>query len=254
MKVPNVTGENQLLSGRRALAIIDALAKSPGSTSFSQLETEIGVSAASLSRLLKMLLDEGWVENDKDGKYIVGSRMMILARHLHGHWSENEILSPIIQDLAQACGHSACFARYANDSFVLTAKTEMPSSFHFIDLFFKAYRMIDNGMAMALLAFQSPDEVNGLLEEQTSEDNIDRELALFETIRKDGYHISEAGAVTRITAPVRWGVGHTVKGAVSVAAIGLERAKAEQILESVREAAAESERRLQHNALMLRGA
>jgi len=67
MKVPNVTGENQLLSGRRALAIIDALAKSPDSTSFSKLETEIGVSAASLSRLLKMLLDEGWIENDKDG-------------------------------------------------------------------------------------------------------------------------------------------------------------------------------------------
>ncbi len=247
MKVLAMVGGNQLLSGRRALGIIDALAQSPGSMSFSKLEMKIGVSAASLSRLLKMLLDEGWVENSKDGKYIVGSRMMTLARHIQGHWSENEILSPIIQDLAQSCGHSACFARYANDSFVLTAKTEMPSSFHFVDLFFKAYQLIDNGMALALLAYQSPEEVKYLLEEQSTDGDIEPVLKLFQTIRDDGFYISEEGAVTRISVPVRSGVGHTAKGVVSIAAINLDRAEAEQILKSVQGAASESERRLEHN-------
>lgn len=243
-----MVGENQLLAGRRALSIVDALSRAPEGLSFSKLESEIGVSAASLSRLLKMLLNEGWIETEQRGRYVVGARTMTLARHLSGHWSEHEIIEPVVKDLAIATGHSACFARFANDSFVLTTKTEMPSSFHFIELYFKHYELHDNGMALTLLAYQEPETARYLLEEQIGDNDIEEFVALLQEIRRDGYHISREGAVTRIAVPVHQGVGHTVKGVVAIAAINMNTNETEECLNSVRIAAEEAERRLNNRA------
>lgn len=243
-----MVGENQLLAGRRALSIVDALSRAPEGLSFSRLESEIGVSAASLSRLLKMLLNEGWIETEQRGRYVVGARTMTLARHLSGHWSEHEIIEPVVKDLAIATGHSACFARFANDSFVLTTKTEMPSSFHFIELYFKHYELHDNGMALTLLAYQEPETARYLLEEQIGDNDIEEFVALLQKIRRDGYHISREGAVTRIAIPVHQGVGHTVKGVVAIAAINMNTNETEECLNSVRIAAEEAERRLNNRA------
>ncbi|MCR9135761.1 MAG: helix-turn-helix domain-containing protein [Alphaproteobacteria bacterium] len=243
-----MVGENQLLAGRRALSVVDALSRAPEGLSFSKLEIEIGVSAASLSRLLKMLLNEGWIETEQRGRYVVGARTMTLARHLSGHWSEHEIIEPVVKDLAIATGHSACFARFANDSFVLTTKTEMPSSFHFIELYFKHYELHDNGMALTLLAYQEPDIARYLLEEQIGDGDIEGFVALLRTIRRDGHHISREGAVTRIAVPVHQGVGHTVKGVVAIAAINMNPDETDSCLNSVRIAAEEAERRLNNRA------
>lgn len=243
-----MVGENQLLAGRRALSVVDALSRAPEGLSFSKLEIEIGVSAASLSRLLKMLLNEGWIETEQRGRYVVGARTMTLARHLSGHWSEHEIIEPVVKDLAIATGHSACFARFANDSFVLTTKTEMPSSFHFIELYFKHYELHDNGMALALLAYQEPDTARYLLEEQIGDADIEEFVALLQTIKRDGHHVSLEGAVTRIAVPVHQGVGHTVKGVVAIAAINMNPNETDQCLKSVSLAAEEAERRLNNRA------
>lgn len=243
-----MVGENQLLAGRRALSVVDALSRAPEGLSFSKLEIEIGVSAASLSRLLKMLLNEGWIETEQRGCYVVGARTMTLARHLSGHWSDHEIIEPVVKDLAIATGHSACFARFANDSFVLTTKTEMPSSFHFIELYFKHYELHDNGMALTLLAHQEPDIARYLLEEQIGDDDIEGFVALLQTIRRNGHHVSREGAVTRIAVPVRQGVGHTIKGVVAIAAINMNPDETDHCLNSVRIAAEEAERRLNNRA------
>lgn len=250
-----MVGENQLLAGRRALSVVDALSRAPEGLSFSKLEVEIGVSAASLSRLLKMLLNEGWIETEQRGRYVVGARTMTLARHLSGHWSEHEIIEPVVKDLAVATGHSACFARFANDSFVLSAKTEMPSSFHFIELHFKHYELHDNGMALTLLAYEEPEIARYLLEEQIGDTDIEGFLTLLQTIRQDGHHISREGAVTRIAVPVHQDVGHIIKGVVAIAAINMNPDETDHCLKSVRVAAGEAERRLNNRAnLSLRSA
>ena len=108
---------------------------------------------------------------------------MTLDRHLSGHWSEHEIIKPVVKDLAIATGHSACFARFANDSFVLTTKTEMPSSFHFIELYFKHYELHDNGMALALLTYQEPETARYLLDEQIGDGDIEEFVALLQKIQ-----------------------------------------------------------------------
>lgn len=238
-----MVGGSQLLAGRRALNIIDALSLAPEGLSFSQLEATIGVSAATLSRLLKMLLDESWIETEQKGLYVIGARMMTVARHLSGHWSEHEIIEPVVKELAFLTGHSACFARFANDSFVLTTKTEMPSSYHFIELYYKHSILHDNGMALALLAHQDPETALYLLEEQVN-DSIEDYMALLQKIQREGNHISHESSVTRIAVPVRHGIGHTVKGVVAIAAINMDTSDTDRCLEAVRNAAFEAERRL----------
>lgn len=233
-----------MLAGRRALIILDTLARAPEGLSFSKLEAEIGVSAASLSRLLKMLLNEGWIDTEQRGHYVVGARAMTMARHLSGHWSEAEIIEPVVRTLAFETGHSACFARFANDSFVLTTKTEMPSSFHFIELYFKHYELHDNGMALTLLAYQTPETALYLLEEQVGEAEIARLDEQLQRIRRDGYNISKEGAVTRIAVPVRQEPSHTVRGVIAIAGINVDPKDAASSLKSVVAAAEEAERRL----------
>ncbi len=239
-----MVGENQLLAGRRALIILDTLSRTPEGMSFSKLESEIGVSAASLSRLLKMLLNEGWIETEQRGHYVVGARAMTMARHLSGHWSEAEIIEPVVKNLAFETGHSACFARFANDSFVLTTKTEMPSSFHFIELYFKHYELHDNGMALTLLAFQAPETALYLLEEQVGEREIGHYDTILQRIRRDGHNVSQEGAVTRIAVPVHQSPGHTVRGVMAIAGINVDPKETDSCLKSVYAAAEEAEQRL----------
>ena len=240
-----MVGENQLLAGRRALSVVEALARSPEPMSFSKLEEVIGVSSATLSRLLKMLLSEGWIEMEPQGKYAVGSRLNTVARHLSGHWSEHEIVDPVIKELAFETGHSACFARYANDSFVLTSKAEMPASFHFIDLFQKHYEMHNNGMALTLLAYVDPQTARYLLQEQIGNEQLEQVEKLFARIRSEEIHVSQEGAVTRVTVPIFLRNHTLVKSAVSVAAIGLEDQAIPRIKSAVRDAAQEITRRFE---------
>ncbi len=254
MKIGLVMGESQLLSGRRALSLVETLASEPDGLSFSELGASIGVSAASLSRLLKMLSSEGWVENGPSGEYAVGTRMMTLARHIVGHWSEHEILEPVVQDLANATGHSACFARFANDAFTLTAKTEMPSSYHFIELFALNRDLVSNGMGLTLLAHQDPNAARQIIAETVGGQACAGYLDRLAEIREAGCFVSEESIVTRIVVPVRSGVGPTVKGVIAIACLKPAVSEVKKYLHDVRRAAAEAERRLAHSDRAIRSA
>jgi len=254
MKAIKVAAESQLLSGRRALSLVETLARVPGGLTFSRLETAIGVSAASLSRLLKMLLNEGWVENEPSGKYAIAARMMTLARHLNGHWSEHEILEPVVQELARLTGHSACFARFANDAFTLTAKTEMPSSYHFIELFTKNYDNVSNGMGLTLLAYQDPDTARYIIEEAVGGKPCVDTLNGIRNIREAGFFVNEESTVTRISVPVHAGIGNTINGVIAIAGLKLTASEIGKCLNNVQRAAEEAEHRLSHSERNARSA
>lgn len=244
MKVIQLVGESQLLAGRRALGVIEVLASEPDGIAFSKLESIMGLSAPSLSRLLKMLIDEAWIETDHQGKYLVAPRTMTLARKLSGHWSEYELVEPLVRDLAYASGDSACFARFANDSFVLTAKVEMPSSFHFIELFKRNFELHNNGIAITLMAYEDPELIRYLLEEQVQESEMKAYFELFKKIRKDNYYIDRVGAVTRIAVPVPYDDGRSIRGVMAVASIKLAERDIESRRQLVIKAAADAAKRL----------
>ena len=202
------------------------------------------MSSASLSRLLRMLLDEGWVRNDGDGSYVAGAKLLQLGRHLNGHWSEHELVEPIVQRVALRTGHSSCFARFANDCFVLTAKTEMPSSYHFIDLFWDNRDLITNGMGMALLAYQEQEVAAFFIEEKAGAERVADLLDLLADIRRDGHYVSRENHVLRIMAPVRAGLGNRVKGLIAIAAIDPDNVVIDDCIAIVKAAAREAEQRL----------
>ena len=73
-----------LVAGRRSLEVMELLARSPSGQSFNAIEVELGISASSLTRLLKMLADEGWITTDAPRKYVIATRFNKLADMVNG--------------------------------------------------------------------------------------------------------------------------------------------------------------------------
>lgn len=245
-----------MLSGRRALRAVELLARAPEGLAFSRLERALEISSASLARLLRMLVAEGWTQTNAAGHYIVGPKLMVLSRHLARHWSDHELLEPIVVDLARATGHSACFARFANDGFVLTAKREMPSSFHFIDLFWVNHDLLPNGivngMALCLLAHADGEVVARLLRTASPAQQALAAEKMAE-FRARGSLVSPEEHVLRVIAPVHGGQEGGISGVIAIAALNPDRVLIEECVEQVRRAAKVAERRLASAAAEIDG-
>lgn len=255
MKVDTITNESErgssLLTGRRALSILELVARRRGGFSFSELATETGLSGASLTRLLKMLVDEDWLHHhSRDAPYSVGSRLLELADGLRVSDPAIEIAAPVMRGLSSELGHSACIAFRQEDHFVLAAKAERRDSYHFIDLMTPNLDWIDNGIGQVLLAFQPEREAAEIYRRHYQRHLGYADRALFESIRHEGVLSREEGHVTRVIAALRPD-GGAVSHVLAVAALTASRPDITRIESAVRKAAREIENRLDRQGLTL---
>lgn len=255
MKVSHFTDESNrgasLLTGRRALSIVERVAQRRGGLSFSELAVQTGLSAASLTRLLKMLVDEDWLHHhSRDAPYSVGSRLLQLADGLRVSDPGIEIAAPVMRRLSARLQHSACIAAIREDHFVLSAKAERRDSYHFIDLMTPNLDWIDNGIGQVLLAFQPDAIAEEIYARHYQRALFDADRARFARIRSDRFLSREEGHVTRIIAalcPEDAPVTHVL----AVAALTASRPDSERLLHEVQQAAREIEDRLNRQSLKL---
>ncbi|MBO0848331.1 MAG: helix-turn-helix domain-containing protein [Pseudonocardia sp.] len=74
------TGDTDMRSVRRALAALDALlTAAPRAVRVADLARHLGVSAATASRLLATLSDEGYAARTVDRRYVIGTRALPMA-------------------------------------------------------------------------------------------------------------------------------------------------------------------------------
>jgi DNA-binding IclR family transcriptional regulator len=242
MKPPAMAAESQLLTGRRALGLIELLARARAGLSFSSLETETRTSAASLARLLSMLVDEGWIQrNPVTARYRGGSRLLRLGHSLRGHWSDAEMLEAAVARLARATGHSACFARFGGDYFYLAAKTEMQNSYHYIDVFDRNTDFIENAMGVFLLAYQDDRTIKYVYTKYFAMELPLEHKQIFEKIRAEGSFVRCEGVVTRIMAAVAGGADGSFSGLISIAALDPGAIDTGRLLAQVKAAAVEAQ-------------
>lgn len=206
-----------LVAGRRALEIIELLARSPSGKNFGAIEQQLGLSASSLSRLLKMLTDEGWVATDHRRKYVIANRAHKLSELLSGRWSESEIVKPIVDRLAQLHGHSACFAKYANYGFVLIHKLEIASSYHFIDTYRINNELFTNEIGLVLLAHQKAEHANEVVARSIASGSAEGVRERLSERRSQSICEAQEGFVRRIVAPAFADGEEQPIGVVSVA-------------------------------------
>jgi len=211
---------NPLAAGRRSMRLIEHLAEFPYERSFSELAEAMDLSGASLTRLLKMLVEENWIRHrQSNGNYTVGYRTLRLGEALRSFGLQSAQVQGTVANLAYQTGHSACIASFHGDCFVLLAKTELHNCYHFIDVFAPNTDWIQNGMGQFLLAYQPEAmveriyrEIFGLSVPQEHRDGFDR-------IRRTGLLVRNEGDVSRFVMGLDLeGSGH-IRNVVSVAAL-----------------------------------
>jgi DNA-binding IclR family transcriptional regulator len=235
-----------LAAGRRSLQLIELIGTKRGGASFSALAATLDISAASLTRLLRMLQAEDWIRHeDHSGLYIAGYRLLQLGDDMRGHNPIVEAVAPIIYDLSQQqTGHSACFATYQGDCFTLLAKTEQRRSYHFIDVFTPNFDWIGNAMGQFLLAFQPSETVERIYREHFRLDVPAEHREGFAIIRATGTLVRTEGFVTRIIAGAVLDPLAPVSNLVALAALSADSPDVEPLVASVKAAAAQVEWRL----------
>ena len=95
--------ENRSIMGlRRGLEVIEFLARHPDGCTFGALREGLdGLAATTVSRVVKVLLETGWIHrNDGDRLYRLDMRSHQLARAIGGQLSREDILMPILSRLA----------------------------------------------------------------------------------------------------------------------------------------------------------
>ncbi|MBL8582932.1 MAG: helix-turn-helix domain-containing protein [Rhizobiaceae bacterium] len=236
---------NPLVAGRRALALVEAIGRDPQAATFSELAERLELSDASLNRLLKVLVEEEWLRQERpNGRYVVGHRTLALAHALRSFGLHSPLVQGSVMSLAHVSGHSACVASFQGDFFVLVAKFEMLNSYHFIDVFVPNTDWIENGMGQFLLAFQPEAVVTGIYDRIFRLGVPDEHWERFARIRSERAYVSNEGSVVRAMAAIDNASDAPVSNVIAVAALDSEHIDKGALLQQVRTAASEASRRL----------
>lgn len=230
---------NPLAAGRRSLRLIEYLAEYPYERSFSELADAMELSGASLTRLLKMLVEENWIRHRQtNGHYTVGYRTLRLGEALRSFGLQSAQVQGTVANLAYQTGHSACIASYHGDCFVLLAKTELHNCYHFIDVFAPNTDWIQNGMGQFLLAYQPKSVVERLYQEIFGISVPQEHWDGFEKIRETGLLVRSESDVSRFVMGLDLQGTGEIRNVISVAALNAHPMNREEILSKLEYAAA----------------
>lgn len=213
---------------RMGFSIVDHCARSQDGIGFSELrETCGGASPSTMSRILKVLMEEGVIEKRAaDGRYSTGANFAAMARNALGRRSLADIMGPIVADLAEATRESAAFYALDGKRMRLVCKREMENSFHYMDVGMTwgplwqdpfglvCLRRYDKGLAAqvdidALREFGIKDV--GKASSLVAMESDYQGAAVAFTRRMGG-----RGEVTRVVAPAYAGVERRVVGSLGI--------------------------------------
>lgn len=209
---------------RRSQAVLRQLAGNREGCSFSHLRMiEPGLTAASLSRLLKAMQAENMVAKDElTGAYRLHSDFIRFALEIVTMIPPHERLEPLIAALAQSTGESAAWFECVPRGAVLMAKTEMANGFHYIDVGTEIGNPLGHVVGQVLMAFLPESEASDRLQRlgppPIAEQDYGRRLdeirqgrVLLDDLLTAGSH-----PFTRVARPVFCGDGGTLMGVLVI--------------------------------------
>jgi IclR family transcriptional regulator, acetate operon repressor len=208
----------------RALQLLELLAQANGRLPISELAARSGLSLGTVHRLLASLGARGYVRQDADRRYALGTALLPLgdaATRLLGSWA-----LPFLAQLAEACGETANLAVLEDDHVIYVAQA--PGR-HRMRMFTEVGRRVlphTTAVGKVLMAWHDEDRVRRVvarlgLPERTPRTLTDpaafgRELA---AVRERGWAVDdeeEELGVRCLAVPV--GPGPQAVAAVSVSA------------------------------------
>jgi IclR family transcriptional regulator, acetate operon repressor len=147
----------------RAFAILEIMADAGGVIGLSQLAAETKLPLATIHRLVRTLLDLGYVRQEPSRQYSLGPRLMRLAESSTKRLST--IASPYMTRVVDALGESVNLAVLDGDEIVYVAQVQ-PST-NFMRMFTEVGRRTmphTTAVGKAILAGRADSDIRALLE------------------------------------------------------------------------------------------
>jgi len=206
---------------QRAFELLEHLADTGGEASLSELATLSGLPMPTIHRLIRTLVDLGYVRQNTNRRYALGARLIRLGENASmqfGSWAR-----PLLAELVDEVGETANLAVLERDEVVYVA--QVPSK-HSMRMFTEVGRRLlphGTGVGKAMLAHLPSDDVTALLARTgmpsytehtfTDQDALLRELA---KIAEQGYALDEAEQELGVRCVAVAVPGAPVPAAVSV--------------------------------------
>ncbi len=205
----------------RAFILLEHLADGGGSLSLSELGARSGLPMPTIHRLLRSLVNQGYVRQEPSRRYALGPRMIRLgelAGRMLGSWA-----IPRLNTLVDRFGETTNMAMLDGDAAVYVAQAPSPQSMR---MFTEVGRMVtlhSTGVGKAILSMMPDQEVTALLSRtgmpsRTVHTITDPTAMLrsLQTVRKVGYALDDGEqelGVRCVAVPI---TGLPFKAALSV--------------------------------------
>jgi IclR family acetate operon transcriptional repressor len=176
----------------RAFDLLEMLADAGGALGLSELATVSGLPLPTVHRLMRTLVNRGYVRQEASRRYALGSRLIRLGEissQMLGTW-----LRPFLTQLVRTTGETANLAMLDGDEVVYIAQVPSPHSMRMFTEPGRRVRPHCTAVGKALLAELPPGEARALLERDgmpaytpTTITDPDLLIAHLEVIRKQGF-------------------------------------------------------------------
>ena len=180
----------------RAFDLLEMLADAGGALGLSEVATASGLPLPTVHRLMRTLVNRGYVRQEASRRYTLGSRLIWLGEtssRLLGTW-----LRPFLAQLVRETGETANLAMLDGDEVVYLAQVPSPHSMRMFTEPGRRVRMHSTAVGKVLLAQLPAEQARSLLERvdmpastPTTITDPDVLLAHLEVIRKQGYAVDE---------------------------------------------------------------
>jgi IclR family acetate operon transcriptional repressor len=197
----------------RVLDVLEAVAAAGGDLSISEIAAACGLPVPTIHRLVRTLVDRGYMRQLPNRRYALGGRLVPLgeaAGATLGAWTR-----PVLESLVAELGESANAAVLDRDRVMYV---EQVASHHSMRIFTEVGRRVyphSTGVGKAILSLLTDEQVRALLSRtgmpaQTSHtiNEPDGLIAALHSIRRDGFAMDEEeqeDGVRCVAVPVRAG-------------------------------------------------
>ncbi len=213
----------------RGLQIIDILAESRDGLPLTQIARKASLSKSSTHRLLQTLVQEDLVTQDGDSShYRLSLKLLWLAIRLIDGLSLDQMVRPLLEDLAHATRETVHMALLDGNMAVYVEKIDSPNSIRMYSRVGKRVPLHCTGLGKAILAYLPKERVHEIVAieglPRRTANTITEPKPLFEhlaTIRSRGYALDEEEheeGIRCIAAPL-FDRQNQVVGALSITAL-----------------------------------
>lgn len=230
----------------RALGMLEAIAKSAGGLSNSDLSRKLKIPKSSTSYILRALEAGGYVRREPAGKYRLGLALLSLASRAVESLDVREVALPILQHLVDRSGLTAHLAVLDHGQAVYIAKVDAPGFVKMNTWPGKRMNLHSTSVGKALLAYLPEEELErivakGLKKWTPHTLAVPAKLhADLEHIRRRGYAVDEQESTVGIrcvAAPIFSAQGVTASIGVTGTVTQFHAADMHRFAEMVKDAA-----------------